>query len=91
MTKPSIQEVETYLIEKKEYTPEHAKDFADRFWNYYESVGWTVGAKKKMQSWTAAIRTWELKHKANGTHQQSFGSSKQPGTSSARIEVARKW
>lgn len=38
----------------------HYTDFdADAFFDYYESVGWTVGkSRKPMVCWQAAIRTW---------------------------------
>jgi hypothetical protein len=60
-TKPSEEEIETYL-QSKNYLPESAKTFAEKFFNYYESCGWKVG-KKPMVSWHAAIRTWELNNK----------------------------
>jgi hypothetical protein len=88
MIKPSIEEIEKYLIEKKQYPPNQAKSFADKFWNYYESVGWKIGDKKNMVSWTAAIRTWELKNKTNA-HQPN--TKDKPGTSEARIRTAKEW
>jgi esterase/lipase len=90
MNKPTIEEIVAYLVDEKKYTAQAAQSFADKFWNYYESVGWTVGAKKKMVSWKAAIRTWELKNNSNA-HQQSSNRSQRLGVSAARIEVARNW
>ncbi len=57
MKKPELQEVESYLIDSKNYSANDAKDFAETFWNFYESKGWKVG-KKPMVKWTAAIVTW---------------------------------
>lgn len=31
---------------------------AERFWNYYESIGWKVGGKSHMKNWQAAVRNW---------------------------------
>jgi hypothetical protein len=86
MTKPTIKEIEDYLIEKKEYRPDEAKIFADKFWNYYESVGWKVGDRKQMASWTAAIRTWEIKNKDNAHKRHN---TEKLGTSEARLKAAR--
>jgi len=34
---------------------------AERFWNYYESIGWKVGGKSHMKNWQAAVRNWSAK------------------------------
>ena len=51
---PSVQEVADYCREKG-----YAVD-AERFVDYYASVGWKVG-KKPMKDWRAAVRTWVRK------------------------------
>jgi len=54
MKKPTIAEIDEYCKEKGyNVNPE-------KFWNYYESVGWIVGkSRKPMKSWKAAIyNTW---------------------------------
>jgi hypothetical protein len=33
---------------------------AERFFNYYSSVGWLIGGKTKMKDWQAAARNWML-------------------------------
>ena len=54
--KPTLEEITNYCIERKNNID------AQRFYDYYESNGWHVG-KQKMQSWQAAIRTWEQNQK----------------------------
>ena len=50
--KPSIEEVKTYCLERKNHVDPQA-------WvDHYESNGWKVG-KNPMKDWRAAIRTWE--------------------------------
>ena len=51
---PTLEEVEEYCrVERKNHVN------PERFFNYYESVGWTVGKGKLMKDWKAAVRTWE--------------------------------
>lgn len=51
---PSAEEVEAYCLEKG-----YSVD-AERFVNYYESIGWMVG-KNKMKKWKNAVATWAAK------------------------------
>jgi len=78
--KPTVEEVNEYLLEKgiTAFT-------AEAFWNYYESVGWMVGPKKKMVSWKACVTTWmekERKFKEETRNwqenKQSYGTSQRP-------------
>jgi len=48
---PSLEEIDAYIKEKG-FTFQ-----ADRFFDYYTSVGWKVG-KKPMKDWKAACRNW---------------------------------
>ena len=75
MKKPTVEEVQEYMLTREVDNKEQAEAFHD----YHESGGWKVG-KKPMVNWQAAIRTW-LRHsktwnkpneKSNG-HNQSFG------------------
>lgn len=51
--KPTIEEISEYCLRRNNnINPE-------QFYNYYESIGWLIGGKKKMKNWQAAIRTWE--------------------------------
>ena len=49
---PTVEEVRAYCKERNNNVD------AERFVDFYESVGWKVG-NKPMKNWQAAIRTWE--------------------------------
>ena len=51
-TKPTIDEIQDYCIERNNNVN------AEHFFDYYESNGWKVG-KNSMKDWKAAVRTWE--------------------------------
>ena len=51
---PSVQEIEEYCREKGFLLD------AERFVDYYASIGWRVG-KNPMKDWRAAVRTWVKK------------------------------
>ena len=55
--KPKMLDVEAYCKERKNNVNPQA------FFDYYESVGWTVGKNKPMKDWRAAVRTWERREK----------------------------
>ena len=55
-TIPTISEVESYCLERKNNID------AESFINFYDSKGWMVG-KNKMKDWRACIRTWEMREK----------------------------
>lgn len=50
--KPTLEQVQSYISEKG-----YSID-ANRFVDYYESVGWKVG-RNGMKDWRAALRTWQ--------------------------------
>jgi hypothetical protein len=50
---PSIEEVKTYFLENN--FPEQE---AQKFYNYFSSVGWLVGGKTPMINWQAAAQNW---------------------------------
>jgi hypothetical protein len=60
-TKPSVREVEDFLLEQQEIsvTAMTARTQALRFVNYYEANGWKVG-RNPMQDWQAAANNWLL-------------------------------
>ena len=73
-TKPSLENV-------IEYCRERGNDVdAERFFKYYESIGWMVG-KNKMKDWNAAVRNWERQYggsvrgDGNGKHQGTAGKA----------------
>lgn len=50
--KPSLKDVISYCKKRQNNVD------PERFFNYYESIGWKVG-KNMMKDWKAAVRTWE--------------------------------
>lgn len=51
---PGVQDVNDYCREQG------YSSFGERFVDYYESIGWTVG-DKPMRDWKAAARNWQRK------------------------------
>jgi hypothetical protein len=52
---PQLQEVLTYFSEQDFPALE-----ANKFFNYFQSIGWLVGGKTPMADWPAAARNWML-------------------------------
>ena len=52
-TKPTIQEISDYCKERNN------KVDPEKFFDYYETNGWTQGGKAKIKDWKACVRTWE--------------------------------
>ena len=52
-TAPTVEEVKAYCTEQG-----YGVD-AQRFVDYYESKGWTVGKDSPMKDWRAAVRNWQ--------------------------------
>ena len=52
---PVLEEVKTYFIENN--FPEQE---AQKFFNYFKSVGWLVGGKTPMVDWQAAAQNWMI-------------------------------
>ena len=49
---------------QKGYNQNIAKDQAERFIAYYESIGWLIGRQKtQMKDWQACVRGWMLRKK----------------------------
>jgi len=53
--KPTIAEVKTYFLQQN--FPELE---ANKFFNYFSSVGWLIGGKIPMVDWQAAAQNWML-------------------------------
>ncbi len=54
---------------------------AERFFNYYSSIGWLIGGKTKMKDWQASARNWMLntsKFSANLPNQSTKKENPQP-------------
>jgi hypothetical protein len=54
-TVPSLEMILEYFSFK-----ESSQTEANRFYNYYCSIGWLIGGKTKMKDWKAAARNWML-------------------------------
>ena len=54
-SQPTIEEVKTYFQENN--FPEQE---AQKFYNYFKSVGWLVGGKTPMVDWQAAAQNWMI-------------------------------
>ena len=52
---PTLVEINAYIKEKS-----YAVN-GEKFFYYYESVGWIVGGKKQMKSWKASIANWHIR------------------------------
>ncbi len=81
-TKPSIDEVKNYCIERKNnVNPEQFIDF-------YESKNWFIG-KNKMKDWKAAVRNWERNSKGK-TEIESGNSNRYQTGAIRRLELIKK-
>lgn len=66
---PTIEEVKEYFLEKN--FPELE---AQKFFNYFSSIGWLVGGKTPMVDWQASAQNWMInanKFNSNEQHNQS--------------------
>ncbi|MFV0138771.1 MULTISPECIES: transcriptional regulator [unclassified Empedobacter] len=52
---PTLEQAKTYFKEKGKPTID-----AEKFFYYFESVGWLVGGKTKMKNWRAAANNWMI-------------------------------
>ena len=50
---PTIEMIMEYFAFK-----ESSEIEANKFFNYYSSIGWLVGGKTKMKDWKASARNW---------------------------------
>jgi predicted phage replisome organizer len=56
---PTLEQITEYMTERKIY---NANLEAEKFFDYYSTIGWVVGkAKNKMKDWKAAVRNWTRK------------------------------
>ena len=56
--KPTVEQIAAYCQERGNGIN------AEKFFNYYEAIGWHVG-KNPMKNWKAAVRTWEQRENAS--------------------------
>lgn len=79
---PTKEEVFEYMKEK---VPIHeARREADKFFYYYESVGWLVGGKTKMKNWKSSASGWLTRYPSD--HHQK---DKPPPTQQELEEMER--
>lgn len=50
---PSLEEIEEYCKERNNNVD------PEKFKNYYDALGWTLGRNKAIKDWKACVRTWE--------------------------------
>lgn len=88
--KPSINDICLYVQSKEPMADKILiQEFAEKFWNFYESNGWKVG-KNPMKNWKSAISTWSdtLKKTLNpfkeSSAKESFPSSAKKGSWESR-------
>ena len=55
ISKPTLGEVKLYFSQEKFPNLE-----AQKFYNYFASIGWLVGGRTPMQNWEAAAQNWML-------------------------------
>jgi len=70
--KPTIEEVKIYFQENN--FPEQE---AQKFFNYFKSVGWLVGGKTPMVDWQAAAQNWIL-NSINFNHNTDTNPTNRP-------------
>ena len=62
-TKPTVEEIEAYRqerIERGEKMPDSVT--AEKFYNYYEAVGWkTTRGRSMMRTWRASFDSWAMR------------------------------
>ncbi|PKB15108.1 transcriptional regulator [Flavobacterium sp. 5] len=67
--KPTIQIIKAYFLEQNFLELE-----AQKFFNYFSSIGWLVGGKTPMVDWQASAQNWMI----NATKFKSNGQNNQP-------------
>tara|TARA_R110002124_G_scaffold274118_1_gene443850 strand:- start:1749 stop:2612 length:864 start_codon:yes stop_codon:yes gene_type:complete len=72
-TPPSLEMVLEYFSFKESSITE-----ANKFFNYYSSIGWLIGGKTKMKDWKAAARNWMLNTTKFATNSPKSDYSSQP-------------
>ncbi|MFV8271278.1 transcriptional regulator [Flavobacterium sp. GT2N3] len=74
-TVPSLEIILEYFSFK-----ESSQTEANKFFNYYSSIGWLIGGKTKMKDWKAAARNWMLNTAkfATNTTKSDYNSQPKP-------------
>jgi hypothetical protein len=61
---PTFEEVANYFVRQNFPDVE-----ANKFYNYFKSIGWLVGGRTPMADWEAAARNWMLNTNRYNTHE----------------------
>ncbi|RTY66767.1 transcriptional regulator [Flavobacterium sp. LB2P53] len=72
-TVPSLEMILEYFSLK-----ESSQIEANKFFNYYSSIGWLIGGKTKMKDWKAAARNWMLNTAKFAANTQKTDYNAQP-------------
>lgn len=48
------------------------KDYCERFYNYYEGIGWVNGTGQKIKNWKMVFKNWVLKDKKKENNENEF-------------------
>ncbi|TDE05343.1 transcriptional regulator [Flavobacterium hiemivividum] len=72
-TVPSLEMILEYFAFK-----ESSQIEANKFFNYYSSIGWLIGGKTKMKDWKAAARNWMLNTAKFAANTQKTDYNSQP-------------
>ncbi|RTY87420.1 transcriptional regulator [Flavobacterium ranwuense] len=72
-TVPSLEMILEYFSFK-----ESSQIEANKFFNYYSSIGWLIGGKTKMKDWKAAARNWMLNTAKFAANTQKTDYNAQP-------------
>ena len=72
-TVPSLEMILEYFSFK-----ESSQIEANKFFNYYSSIGWLIGGKTKMKDWKAAARNWMLNTAKFAANTQKTDYNSQP-------------
>lgn len=72
-TVPSLEMILEYFSFK-----ESSQIEANKFFNYYSSIGWLIGGKTKMKDWKAAARNWMLNTAKFAANTQKSDYNAQP-------------
>ncbi|TRX20700.1 hypothetical protein FNW25_16370 [Flavobacterium franklandianum] len=72
-TVPSLEMILEYFSFK-----ESSQIEANKFFNYYSSIGWLIGGKTKMKDWQAAARNWMLNTAKFAANTQKSDYNAQP-------------
>jgi hypothetical protein len=71
--KPTLELVIDYFLSQQNTEME-----ANKFFNYYSSIGWLIGGKTKMKDWKAAARNWMLNTAKFATNAPKSDYNSQP-------------